>query len=307
MAKTSLFARWHNGAIKPVIAENQNPGRVIFVSSVIGQDAAGYGGNPESPYATLGQAHTTATTGAGDKIILMPGHAETYALAASLTITKADLTILGIGNGALIPTFTLDGAGAVPTLDINFNAANVVVQHVKFLNTEDACAAPMDINAGNISFIDCTFEDDGADNTIDWFTLDAAADHLLIQDCKHWGTDTAGNDSFLTLTAGPDHLRIINLHSHGQFAVANLDLGVAAATDARITGCFLENTKATPVVNILCNAGQTGWISDNFMYYVDDATATWINTAGAYACFQNFGVNNAGETGLGVLAGGVSA
>ena len=307
MAWTEFFGRWYNGRINNVFAETQNAGRILFVSSVTGTDAAGYGGSPETPYATLNQAHTTAVTGEGWKIILMPGHAETYATAASLTITKANIEILGVGNGDLIPTFTFDGGGIVPLIDINFDAADVTVQHVKFINTEDACAAPMDINAANISFIDCTFEDAGADNTIDWFTLDAAADHLLIKDCWHWGTDTAGNDSFLTLTAGPDHLRIINLHSHGQFAVANIDLSVAAATDVRVTGCFLENTKGTPVVNILCNVGMTGWLSHNYMWFDDDTALIWINTIGAYGCFENFGVNDAGESGLNVVAGGVSA
>ncbi len=307
MAWTEFFARNYQGRISPFTDEKQNAGRVLFVSSVTGVDAAGYGSAPRTPYATIGQAFITCVTLEGWKIILMPGHAEAYNAAAGWDVTKDSIEILGIGNGDLIPTFTFEGAGIVPTIDLDFGGADMTVTHVKFLNSEDACAAPMDINAANITFDDCIFEDEGTDNTIDWFTLDAAADHLLIKDCRHWGTDTAGNDSFLTLTAGPDHLRIIRLHSHGQFLVANIDLGVAAATDARITGCFLENTKATPVINIQCNAGQTGWISNNCMYYVDDATATWVNTAGAYACFENWGVNNAGETGRNVVAGGVSA
>lgn len=307
MAWSEFHGRWYNGRISPFTDEKQNAGRVLFVSSVTGTDAAGYGGSPETPYATIGQAFITCVSGEGWKIILMPGHAEAYNAAAGWDVTKDGIEILGIGNGDLIPTFTFEGAGIVPTIDLDFGGADMTVKHVKFVNSEDGCTAPMDINAANITFDDCIFEDEGTDNTIDWFTLDAAADELLIINCRHWGTDTAGSDSFLTLTAAPDHLRIINLHSHGQFAVGNIDLSIVAATDVLVSKCCLENSKATPVANIVCHVGMTGEISDNYMAYVDDATATWITTIGAYGCHQNFGVNNTAETGMFVIAGGVSA
>jgi len=304
MAKTELFARNYNGRISPVYSEKQSAGAILFVSSVLGTDAAGYGGSPESPYATLGYAHTEAVTGTGGLIILMPGHAETVDTAAWLTITKANLTILGIGNGALIPTFTFEAGDAVPLTDINFDAANVTVKHVKFFNSEDPCTAPMDINAAHVSFIDCIFEDDGAAVTTDWFTLDANADHFLMQDCKHWGTDTDGPDSFISFTGACDHVSITGCHSHGEMDAANIEL-LAAATDILIDHNWLENEDAVDV-NVEGFAACSGWVSNNMLLIPTDTVLTHLNTTPNLAVFENYGANVVGETGLLIIAAGVS-
>ena len=305
MAWTEFFARWYNGRISPVYSETQNAGRVLFVSSVTGTDAAGYGGSPESPYATLAQAYADVVTGEGWKIILMPGHAETVDTAAWLTIAKTNLEILGIGNGALIPTFTAEGADAIPLIDINVDAANVTIKHVKFLNSEDACAGFLDINAAGCTFDDCIFADDGTANSIDFIIADANADDLTIKNCKNWGTDTAGNDSWVSVTGALDHLTITGCHSHGDFAAGNIVFD-AAAIDIDIKHNWLENVNAVDV-NIEGFAALEGWVAENMCQIPTDGQVTFINTPGNIGCYENFGANQPGETGLLIIAAGVSA
>lgn len=306
MAKTELFARWHSGRISPIYSERQSPGRIWFVNSAIGVNAAGYGDSPERPFQQLAYAVIQAVTANGDLILVAPGHTETYAAAASLDINKANLTLLGLGNGLQRPRIIFDGGGVTPGVDINISAANVTIKNFWFLNTEDGATGPIDVNAADFTLDDCIFQDDGTDNTVDWIVLDANANGCTVKNCCNYGTDTTGNDSWITVTGACNHLTVVNCHSHGEFAVANIDFA-AAATDSRIHHNLLENDKATPVVCILMQGAATGWLSNNYMMFTDDAALTHIATVGPYSCHQNFGVNNTGEAGLFLVCGGVSA
>lgn len=304
MPKSEFMARWYNGRISAVYDERQSPGNIFFVSSDTGTDGTAYGGSPEKPFATLAYAVAAATDDQGDLIILMPGHEETYATAASLTIDVDNLTILGVGNGALMPSFTFDGGGVTAGVDIDITADNVTIQHVWFNNTEDGATAPIDVAGAYLTIRDCYFHDDGTDNTVAWIDLAATADFCTIEDCFNYGTDTAGNTTWVT-AAACDKLRISNVHSHGNFSSGNITF-TAAATDMRISGCHLENPHANDV-NITCFAGVTGWIDNNMCQIPTDAQVTWITVPGNSYAFENYGCNQPGETGKLIIAAGVSA
>lgn len=84
----------------PFPKQTTNPGKVMFVNSTsgIGSDGDGNDGTDSTrPLATIGQAVTKATAGAGDMIVVFPG--TTY--TENLTIAKNDITIVAahrIGN-----------------------------------------------------------------------------------------------------------------------------------------------------------------------------------------------------------------
>ena len=48
-----------------------------YVHNSTGTDGPGHGKSPDSPYATLGFAVRSCSTGRGDTVFVMPGHEET--------------------------------------------------------------------------------------------------------------------------------------------------------------------------------------------------------------------------------------
>ncbi|MBM3187093.1 MAG: hypothetical protein FJZ90_00035 [Chloroflexi bacterium] len=132
MAKTELFGRWLQGS---VVVEDQgkSTGQRFFVHATTGRNAAGWGLNPEAPFASLAYAVTRCTAGRHDIIYLMPGHTETIAT----TITPlAGTRIVGLGTGQLMPQLT---PAANNLVALTISAANVTVENV-YINASTVAA-----------------------------------------------------------------------------------------------------------------------------------------------------------------------
>ena len=94
--------------------------------------SAGSDGNPGTylqPYATLQGALNKVTPGRGDIILVKPGHAESIASATALNVQQAGVAVVGLGSGALRPTFTLTTA---TTATINVYADDITFQNCIF-------------------------------------------------------------------------------------------------------------------------------------------------------------------------------
>jgi hypothetical protein len=91
------------GAELTTLSPLYTSGYVWYVQSTTGTDAASPAGRERNkPLATIAQAYTNAA--AGDTIVLLSGHTEI--LAATQTLAKAGLHILGEGTTSTRPTFT---------------------------------------------------------------------------------------------------------------------------------------------------------------------------------------------------------
>lgn len=129
-------------------------GQVLYVNSVTGSDG-NPGTDPSAPLATLAQAVTNSRDNKGDKIIIMPGHAETVT-ASNIVLNKAGVAILGMGAGLERPTFTYGAAAATITV----SAANVSIAGchfiANFLNVAAAftVGAAKDFQCVNNTFVD---------------------------------------------------------------------------------------------------------------------------------------------------------
>lgn len=295
---TKLFFRKQPGGMFAVIDREHFPGSVFWVDSTnsAASDTAGYGLNPDAPVATLDYAVGLCTADAGDVIMLMPGHAEDVAAAADIDLDVEGITIIGLGNGDNKATITFITDTAA---DIDVDADNITVVGVRFVGDKDSLAAPIDVNAAYFRMEACEFIDKGDDNCIRWILGDAAADDMQIIDCINKGTATAGNTAWITLN-GAANVVIQGCKSNGDFAAANIENITVACTDILIEGNRLENANAVDV-NIEGIASMTGWVALNFCRIATDTQTTWINTPGAASLFENYGVNDDGETGI--LAG----
>jgi hypothetical protein len=196
--------------------------------------------SPERPLATINQAVTNATADAGDVIMLLPG---SYSFAATQTISKAGLKVLGIAGGPIDPhehgTRTTRYAASVTS------SASVNILTVTAARTEIAYLhfVPVSAKAG----------------------IDLAADDANIHDCT-WAITTAANTATfgISVTGASARPRISNQYvyvsdNQGPF------LRCAAATAGMDGGMFQRS--------YVILAGDTAWDDvveittgvDNFM------------------------------------------
>jgi hypothetical protein len=132
-------------------------GNIYWVSNVggIGADNSTRGTAPETPFATVGYALTQCATGNNDMIVVMPGHAEDIAAAAAITINKAGINIIGLGNGRNRPTLTWKTSTAAQVI---ISAANVTISNMVFDFTGiDAVVAGFAVDAADVKFDGCEF------------------------------------------------------------------------------------------------------------------------------------------------------
>lgn len=92
-------------------------GQVFFVCNRSGANGSdgNPGTSPDSPLATVDAAIGLCQSGRGDKIYVLPGHAETVT-ATSIALDVAGVKVIGLGQGASRPTFTFGAAAATITV-----------------------------------------------------------------------------------------------------------------------------------------------------------------------------------------------
>ena len=300
-AQTQLFVENNHGDMN-LLDKEICIGDIFWVDSTnaLSGDSIHHGKSIEKPFATLAYAVTQTADAQGDWILVLPNHAETVAAANGIEIVAAmqGLTIAGLaGKTQHYPVITFD---TDVNADFEIDGADTVIKRMHFINTQDACVAPFDVNAAGCEFHSCIFEDAGADNTLTWITVAAAAHEFKCIDCINLGTDTAGNNQFIAFEGASAHCDIINLQSNGDFAVANIDCA-AALTDVIVRDCHVETANAAGV-NFESFTGMSGFFAYNKCTADQDADVVWLNTNDAMGVFQSHGVNDitnaTGESGL---------
>lgn len=277
---------------------NTYPGKVWWVDST-GQSTGA--GTFNSPFSTLEQALARCTANRGDIVMIKPGHAQTISAAAGLVLDKAGVTIIGLGNGSLRPTFTF--ASAVGA-DMDVDAANITMMNCLFVAGVDALTGPIDVNAADFALIDCETRDTtGSYQTVDWIVADASADRMRIMGHVHRGATDAGADTWLTV-AGADDVLIVPSFIDGNFAVACIE-NTAAASNLTVYGrgdqpAILRTRNAADVI-FTAHASTTGSVGPNLYCRLNDNAANITECLVGAAMVFHLPlsiVNFAGEVGM---------
>jgi hypothetical protein len=192
------------GGVYGYVSIDKIPADIWFVDSTntAASDSAGYGHNPDAPFATLDYILSLAVS--GDTIICMPGHAEVVAAAAGLVFDVAGITVIGVGEGALMPTITFTDT----TSDMDIDAADITIVHMNFVAGIADVAAAIDVNACRLTIRDCRFDGDGTFCATIWIQ-DAAAgasDRITVEDC-YINDVNASNTHFINFSGtGTGHI-----------------------------------------------------------------------------------------------------
>ena len=256
--RTALFSRTQPGGVFTVQDLLDHPGDIWFVDSghASASDAAGFGKNPDSPFATLDYAVGQCTASNGDTIYVMPGHAEALGADSAVDVDVIGLKIVGLGYGATRPTFTATAAAG----DFKLAAASTWIENLLFLSGVDATTGMLEVSASDCTVKNCEFRD-SVDQATDCL-ITTANSRLLIDGCKFNMAAAAGGNSAIALVACTD-VEIRNCTIYGNFAVGAIDLRTTLSSRINIHDVTIWNENASVIGIIDTVTTSTGWIGPN--------------------------------------------
>jgi len=280
----------------PLKAMFQQP---IFVDSSTGA-SDNDGTNAEQPVDSISTAFDKVA--ANGVIIVLPGHSESVTAAAGIDADVAGVHVLGLGEGTARPTVNFTTATGA---DIDIDAANITFENLYFDATGiDALTGPIDVNAAYFTMKNCqALVADSGGQCADFIVTDANADYMTLEGNVLEGTANAGAQSAIQLI-GTASSKIVDNRIYGDFAVSPIECVTTASTRMHIEANDFENLNANDVAITLI-ANTTGTIKLNTIRVATDGQVTYINGTTNCALFENYGVNNDGETGQ--LDGSVSS
>ncbi len=269
--------------------DRNTTGQVFFVDSgASGTSNGNLGDSPERPLATLNGGFTRATASQGDIIFLMPGHAENVGSATSQVLSKAGISVIGIGEGELRPTFTFTATAGSFEMD----SANCVVENVKFLSSITAVVVGVNVDANGCILRGCQWDWDATGDDF-LIHVDAdAVDHVTIEKCELIAEDCAGAATGIRID-DCQHLRIVGNYFFGDFsaAVINNDSDAALCGDLLIDNNDIYNSDTAATTNgIDLHNACTGNISRNDVNGLNTVAAEFINVIdpGSCMCYENY-------------------
>lgn len=262
-------------------------GRTLYVRSThIRASDSGSGLDPSAPLATLAQAMTNAV--AGDQVIVGAGHVETIVSAAQLDVTLDNISVLGLGKGSQRPKITVTtivGAFARVSGD------GVLMSNLVLDGGFDAITKLLHVTGDDFHGVELAVTQSTGQpvNAILLTTADRAK--IIGLEAEQ---NAAGATSCIDCVGG-NEIEIAGCRIRGDYSASCVENSATAMVAADIGRNKLDNLNAVDVC-IDMVATSKGWIHRNWCRIATDAQTTWIDP-GDCAMFENYGVNNDGETG----------
>lgn len=250
---------------------NMNPGaKAHFVGpssaawygdfiSAYGPDADG--GNRVFPTLNAALADANVVASRGDVIFLLPGYTQTIVGAAGTSVTKAGISIVGVGIGSLRPTISFTTAVAA---SFDISAANILIQNVVFTCAIDAQTAMINVTGADVAFDGCEFNtNSGTVGAVLGILTAATAARLRVENSRFLGPAT---NSGTTTTAQIKHEVGVDYIIRNNYFTGKMTQAILNAT-ALLRG-LIENNKfvvATGTAAISVHASSTPFITNNRM------------------------------------------
>ncbi len=231
--------------IRGLPLQQLHPGEVFWVnnssvlapvkSALAGSD--GNNGSYKEPFSTVDFAIGKCKASRGDIIVVMPGHAEDLGVAGAISSDVAGVAVIGLGTGALRPTFTC----SVTAGSWDMSAANLSFYNLLFLSSiiDNTGCHQLTGAADNVTWEYCTWQETTVNlNWIDVIVAATGANQLEWNNCQYYGLD-AQNDSFFK---GVAHVgfRMNNCYIAHDVAQASV-VGQLLAT-GNVTDVWIKNS-----------------------------------------------------------------
>lgn len=281
----------------------QHPGKIWWVSNsttVLYNQKGGSDSNDGSfnaPFSTLQKAIDLSVANRGDLIMVKPGHAETIANATTLTLNKAGVGIVGLGNGSMRPTLTFTTAA---TANIPVTAANITIYNflhiANFADITSAYTVTGTAVATDFTMANCSFRDTSSVlNFIKVLTGNATAntlDGLIFSSNRVMGLGTTAATQACIMAAANDRQEYSD--NFVVYPVLNdtavlVDFGANSHTNLLMARNRVVRPSTSTTGGSLFSGGSTastGYVVDNYSWHLDNSAALLAPT-GTKLGFQN--------------------
>lgn len=253
------------------------------------------GGSRVFASIALAVANANVVASRGDVILVLPGHTETVSAAGGIALSKAGLTIIGLGGGTLKPTITYDTAATATT---TVSAADVTIENIVFTANYADIVKVFDLStAKNFTIRKCDFKATATNMNflaiVDTNTTNNAADGLVVQDCT-WVEPDAATVSMLDIDADIDGL--VFRRNYLNIGVNTNDLPAIAgvATGKDLTNVRIEENDivrlndANPLLIVVdTTTANTGIIRENYVRHLDTAGELLVTAGTNFGFFDN--------------------
>jgi hypothetical protein len=269
--------------VVPGVGVPTSTGSVFFVNS---NGTPGDGSSPDKPLLLITAALAKCTASKGDVIIVMPGHAETWAVAPTLV---AGVYIVGLGWGNLRPTITGNAAIALTPM----NVANVVIDNLIFAapNVDNQTSA-IAITAAGCMVTRCHFVgSQTAKNVTDVITVSADGHNARIVG-NTFENATVDVVTFITVSGAANDVVISDNVAIGNCSTAVLLVSAVATLMKVMRNTFVNTKAATIAVSFSSNA--TGIQCDNYVGGLGTTLAANSAWGTAMRSFNSFTTEEAG-------------
>lgn len=289
------------GAISKVLPL-MNPGAKVFfvgdntdtwftdLQSIFPTDADGV----TRVYTSLTAALGAVVSGRGDVILVAPSLTTTVVGAAGVSVSKNNVSIIGLSNGRSRPVVNFTTSVAA---SFDISASDVLIQNMVFTCAIDNQTAMSNVTGTDVKFLNCEFVTNTATIGAAIGILTAAtADRLWVESCRFLGT--AAN-SGTTSTAQIDHEVGVDFVIRDSYFTGKMTQAITNGTTilrGLIHGNVFVVATGTKAINMA--SASTPMISNNRIN-VPSGTAPIVAAAG-------FVAGNVYSAAAGVTAGGAS-
>lgn len=281
----------------PIDGSSTNSPHIFFVDSVNGS-VNNSGRLPSAALTTVTLALAQCTAGRGDFIILLPGHAETISAASGITCSKSGVSIIGMGTGALRPTFTWSATASTWLI----SGANVLIQNILCTSTIAGVVKAFSITGAHCTLDAVDYIEDGTTDLLQFALTTLAADHLTIKNCS-WiaGTTARASVSVWIGLVGADYCKILDNYLIHKGTANNADAFITGSATASIgvqiernRGYFSPSNACVPITML---SASTGVIANNYFGVSKTGIAGSIAPASCF-CFENYVSNEVAKSGM---------
>lgn len=261
--KSNFPAGFMDGVtIRGVPILQTHAGQIFFVNNssikpynaVDGSDSNS--GDFNHPLATWDAANNKCVASRGDVIILMPGHAETYATASAVTLDTIGVTTIGLGTGALRPTFTFSDTAATVVI----SAASVTVEGIIVKPSVDSVVSPI-VVSGADCYLDIEHRDaSAAVEAVRSILTTAGADRLNVK-LKYEGF-IAGNACVNAVRLVGVDTATIDVDFYGVASTSVVEFETTSCKNIQVSG-YMYNSGTTDGSKLVVDTvGSSTWYAD---------------------------------------------
>ena len=270
-------------------------GKAFYVDS--GATGSAVGTSWTNAALTIDAAIGFCTASRGDIIYVAQGHSDAIASATGLVCDVAGVSIIGVGNGSLMPTISL---GTATTATISVTAANVRISNIKVISAFANVAEAINLVGAGASgaVIDNCIICDGGTAILELnvgISVDADADNIRIINNQFYTFPGGAGLNAILLAGGSDNSVIAGNTIYGTYTTGGVLASAAASVNLTVTDNVIGAIDAIAWDN---HASTTGLFARNLLGANTTSIAAALTGVEAMFCFENYVTGALGASGI---------